>query len=73
MVRRSIDAARAAEEDAAKTEVVTGREVLRIRRTLEALGDARCPVCRAMLIARQGRAGPYFFCRCPRSQVKRAL
>ena len=31
----------------------------------EVLGVARCPCCRAELVVRQGRAGPYFACRCP--------
>ena len=63
MVRR---ATRAAEEDAAEREARAGRETLRIRRTLEGLCDARCPLCRMVLVARLGRAGPGFFCRCPR-------
>jgi|GEM_PF-3593627 hypothetical protein len=28
------------------------------------LDTARCPCCRAPLIARMGRGGPYFHCRC---------
>jgi hypothetical protein len=28
------------------------------------LDTARCPCCRAPLVARMGRAGPYFHCRC---------
>lgn len=28
------------------------------------LDTARCPCCRALLIARMGRDGPYFHCRC---------
>lgn len=43
---------------------VTRREVAGVRRTLDALGAARCPLCKAMLVARQGRRGPVFFCRC---------
>jgi hypothetical protein len=27
-------------------------------------GTARCPRCRAPLVARMGRRGPYFHCRC---------
>jgi len=69
MVRRTIGVARAAEE---RAPAPTKREIIGIRRTLETLGDARCPLCRAILIARQGRAGPYFFCRCPRKPIKRA-
>ncbi len=30
----------------------------------EILGTARCPCCRAPLVARMGRCGPYFHCRC---------
>jgi hypothetical protein len=62
MVRR---ATRAAEENAAERKDKAGREVIRIRRTLEELWDARCPLCRMVLVARLGRAGPGFFCRCP--------
>jgi hypothetical protein len=29
------------------------------------VGEARCPRCRAHLVARMGRDGPYFPCRCP--------
>ncbi len=36
-----------------------------IRDTYDDLGTARCPLCRAPLVARQGRAGPYFHCLCP--------
>lgn len=49
--------------------VVTRRDLVSIRETQETLGDARCPLCRAMLVARQGRRGPYFFCRCPRRRA----
>ena len=62
MVRQ---ATRAAEENAAERKETTGRDVLRIGRTLEELGDARCPLCRTVLVARLGRSGPRFFCRCP--------
>ena len=41
----------------------TRREVAGIRQTLDELGSARCPLCRSMLVARQGRKGPVFFCR----------
>jgi len=57
MVRR---ATRAAEENAAERTEVTDREVIRIRRTLEELVDARCPVCRMVLVARLGRAARAF-------------
>lgn len=30
----------------------------------EVFADVRCPCCRAPLIARMGRRGPYFHCRC---------
>jgi hypothetical protein len=30
----------------------------------EIVGDARCPCCRTPLVARMGRHGPYFYCRC---------
>jgi hypothetical protein len=30
----------------------------------EIMGVARCPCCRAPLVARMGRYGPYFHCRC---------
>jgi hypothetical protein len=30
------------------------------------LDQVRCPRCRAHLVARIGRRGPYFHCRCPR-------
>lgn len=32
--------------------------------TGDLLDTARCPCCRAPLVARMGRAGPYFHCRC---------
>ncbi len=48
------------------------REVISIRETLDELGSARCPLCRAMLVARQGRKGPVFFCGCARTPRKRA-
>jgi hypothetical protein len=34
------------------------------------LDTARCPCCRAFLIARMGREGPYFHCRCPEGSAK---
>ncbi|HTU89597.1 MAG TPA: hypothetical protein VMF69_05815 [Gemmataceae bacterium] len=36
----------------------------RCRLDPELLDTARCPCCRAPLIARMGRDGPYFHCRC---------
>lgn len=32
--------------------------------SVDLLDTARCPCCRAPLVARMGRAGPYFHCRC---------
>lgn len=43
----------------------TAAELCLIHFQEEDLGTARCPVCRHPLIARQGRAGPYFHCGCP--------
>jgi len=43
---------------------ITPREVLSIQETLDELASARCPLCRGVLVARQGRAGPYFYCQC---------
>jgi hypothetical protein len=36
----------------------------RCRLDPDLLDTARCPCCRAPLIARMGREGPYFHCRC---------
>jgi hypothetical protein len=36
----------------------------RYRLDSELLDTARCPCCRAPLVARMGREGPYFHCRC---------
>lgn len=44
----------------------TRHEVISIRVTQEELASARCPICRSALVARQGRAGPYFHCACVR-------
>jgi ssDNA-binding Zn-finger/Zn-ribbon topoisomerase 1 len=44
--------------------VRTAREVISIRNAQDELASARCPLCRAVLVVRQGRAGPYFYCRC---------
>jgi ssDNA-binding Zn-finger/Zn-ribbon topoisomerase 1 len=51
---------------------VSARDVINIRQTLEELASARCPLCHGVLVARQGRSGPYFFCRCVRRPEKRA-
>jgi hypothetical protein len=60
------------QDEAAESPRFTKREVISIRETLDELGSARCPLCRAMLVARQGRRGPVFFCRCGRAGGKRA-
>jgi hypothetical protein len=61
------------EDDAEKERpIITAREVITIREALDELASARCPLCRAVLVARQGRAGPYFFCQCVRQPTKRA-
>jgi ssDNA-binding Zn-finger/Zn-ribbon topoisomerase 1 len=51
---------------------ISAREIVSIRTTQEELGVARCPLCREVLVARQGRTGPYFHCRCERKPTKRA-
>lgn len=51
---------------------VTAREVISMREALDDLASARCPLCHGVLVARQGRAGPYFFCQCVRLPEKRA-
>ncbi len=46
---------------------VVAREVLDVRRrqqTAEVTGVARCPRCRAVLVAAMNRGRPGFFCRC---------
>ena len=48
------------------------RDIISIRETLDELSVARCPLCRAMLIARMGRGGPAFFCACPPREMKQA-
>ncbi len=70
MVRRSCQPARDADEANTEGRGVTARGV-GVRKLQEELASARCPLCRAVLVVRQGRAGPYFFCRCVRRKVKR--
>jgi len=60
---------RPAEPSAGERREIKGYETLRIRRSLEELCEARCPLCRMVLVARYGRAGPGFFCRCPRRRA----
>jgi hypothetical protein len=68
MVRQAIETTR---EDAGNRRPrLTARDIIGIRQTLEELGCARCPLCRAVLVARQGRRGPYFFCRCAPKPAK---
>jgi hypothetical protein len=43
-------------------------QVRQRRAEAEILSEARCPVCRAPLIARIGRRGPYYFCLCAGKQ-----
>jgi hypothetical protein len=50
----------------------TIRESCNVRQTLDELGTARCPLCRAALVARQSRRGPLFFCACLAKPTKRA-
>jgi hypothetical protein len=40
------------------------REVRQRRDAAELAGVARCPRCGGVLVARVGRRGPYFHCRC---------
>jgi len=48
---------------------VTRREILSIREALDEMGVARCPLCRVILVARMGRSGPRFYCRCPKKRA----
>jgi hypothetical protein len=70
MVRRAYKLQRGEQSKAA--DPVNRRDVISIRETLEELTIARCPLCKAMLIARMSRGGPKFFCRCPLKALKRA-
>ena len=60
------------EMDAPTPNGPTTRETVSVRQTLDELGTARCPLCRAVLIARQSRRGPLFFCACLKKPTKRA-
>ena len=33
------------------------------------LGEAKCPLCKAPLVARLGKKGPYFHCACRRPRA----
>jgi hypothetical protein len=53
------------DEASAKTVLAArSRDFVGTRKIQEELTSVRCPLCRGVLIARQGRAGPYFHCRC---------
>ena len=39
----------------------------------EIIGVPRCPCCRVPLIARMGRRGPYFYCRCLEREESRTM
>lgn len=41
-----------------------GLDQQRRQNVADTLCDARCPCCRAPLVARMGRDGPYFHCLC---------
>jgi ssDNA-binding Zn-finger/Zn-ribbon topoisomerase 1 len=40
------------------------RDIVNLREALDEMATARCPVCRAALVARMGRRGPGFYCQC---------
>ncbi len=48
---------------------ISRREIISIREALDDLAVARCPLCRMMLIARMGRRGPGFYCRCSKKRA----
>lgn len=49
------------------------RELERARsRCADDLATPRCPVCFHFLVVRQGRKGPYFFCRCVHGRPPRS-
>ena len=56
-------------DDAEAAPAPSMRETHRLGRTHDELGMARCPICRTVLVARLGRAGPYFFCGCMRKHA----
>jgi hypothetical protein len=53
-------------EVAINVEAVPGgvREARLRHDAADVVGEARCPCCRAPLVARMGRGGPYFHCLC---------
>jgi hypothetical protein len=72
MICRSSELPCVADEDAVARNEPSRREIINIRQALDVLGAARCPLCRVQLVARLGRAGPYFACGCPPKELKRA-
>ena len=64
MVRRSSEELLDTGETPLVQEEPNMRETCGVRRTLEELGVARCPICNGVLVARLSRAGPIFFCAC---------
>jgi ssDNA-binding Zn-finger/Zn-ribbon topoisomerase 1 len=40
-------------------------DVQRRQETADVMGVPRCPQCGGELVARMGRARPFFWCRCP--------
>ena len=72
MIRRPSESTAAEDDDGTDAPIATPRETVSISKTQEEVAIARCPLCRAALIARQGRAGPFFYCGCLRQPEKRA-
>jgi hypothetical protein len=68
---RAPRAAARAEADLASSPNGGVQEVRQRRDAADILGDARCPCCRTPLVARIGRHGPYFPCRCPQWRSRR--
>ena len=64
MVRRSSEELLDPEETPSIHVEPNMRESYSVRRTLEELGVARCPICNGVLVARLSRAGPVFYCGC---------
>jgi len=72
MARRSSEAVSDGDEIVPERQTVSAYEIASVRQTQEELATARCPICRYFLVARLGREGPYFFCRCVRKPAKKA-
>ena len=45
------------------------RDIVNLRVALEEIATARCPLCRAALIARMSLRGPGFYCRCTKKKA----